>query len=554
MSGRHAAPASQPPRSGWSGRRIMLVVIACALVAMLGVGARAFVAGGDDPAATCSGTVPVRIVVTPELRDVVENAAAALEKRGVDVGEGCADYEVQAQSAAELLGAEESGSAELPDLWIPDASIWLGQLPEDAIPDDSRVRRFAKTAVVLVGHEGAARPDTWLGAMSAPTSGMVDPRQSAASVGALAALHGESLTGTVAGTDLAAWLVATAQRPGGDELTEAGLLEGAVSGSAQEPGFFPATEQWYLQQVAATDSPAIGAVVPKSGSVLLDYPLATLGSASAEQAAAALGDYLGTSAGAESLAAAGFRPPSGIAPEDSEGVSTFTELGVVNTSGVERLLDQWVTLNVRTRMLAVIDVSGSMAQKAGDKTRIQLAAGAASNALRLLPDDAEAGVWAFSIGLGKGTRDYREVVPVRELGATVGGVTHRAATLAAAQAMPGLVGRGTGLYDSVLAAYRTANATFDPARFNSVVVLTDGRNHDRDGLSLAQLLAALERESDPATPIQVVTIGMGPDVDASTLERISSATGAQSYVALDPRDIGEIFTSALLERVGWGLQ
>jgi hypothetical protein len=532
----------------------MFVVIACALVAMLGVGATALVAGADDPGASCSGQVPVRIVVTPELQEVVENAAGALEKRGVDVGEGCADYQVRAQPAAELLGEEQAGTEELPDLWIPDAGIWLGQLPEDAIPDDSRVRRFAKTAVVLVGHEGAAQPATWLSAMSAPTSGMVDPRQSAASVGALAALHGESLAGTVAGTDVAAWLVATAQRPGGDELTQAALLDDAVTGTTNAPGFFPATEQWYLEQVAADPAPAISAVVPKSGSVLLDYPLATLGGASADRAAAALSDYLGTSAGAESLADAGFRPPSGIAPEDSAGVSTITELAVVDSSGVERLLDQWVTLSVRTRMLAVIDVSGSMAKLAGDKSRIQLAAGAASHALQLLPDDAEVGVWAFSIGLGEGTRDYREVVPTRELGAAVGGRTHRATTLAAMRGMPGLVGRGTGLYDSVLAAYRTAKATFDPARFNSVVVLTDGRNHDPDGLSLDQLLAALERESDPATPIQVVTIGMGPDADASRLERISAATGAKSYVALDPRDIGEIFTSALLERVRWGLQ
>jgi hypothetical protein len=80
-------------------------------------------------------------------------------------------------------------------------------------------------------------------------------------------------------------------------------------------------------------------------------------------------------------------------------------------SGVDRLVQQWVTLSVRTRMLAVIDVSGSMAEDVGRTTRTQLAVEAAGVALQFMPDDAQVGLWAFSIGLGEGSKDYRELVP-----------------------------------------------------------------------------------------------------------------------------------------------
>jgi len=507
-------------------------------------------------AASCEGSTSLRLVSTPELTSVLEAAAAELGDRKIDVGGGCLEIGVETSTAAELLQAVEKGAAELPELWVPDASTWLSELPRGDVPDSSAVRRFARTPVVLVGHEGAARPDTWLGAVSSAGTTITDPRTSAASVGTLAALHGETVSGATSGTDLASWLVSAAQgsdprkSPSADDL-----YARAADASPDEPAFFPSTEQHFLERVDADPDLPVTAVVPRTGSTMLDYPLAALDdSAATSEAFTALGDYLESGAGAEALAAAGFRPPSGQAPEDSPGVAQVTELGQIDAIGIDRLLRQWVTLSVRTRMLAVIDVSGSMAESAGDKTRVQLATEAATASLQLMPDDAELGIWAFSIGIGENGRDYRELVPVRPLGASRGDTTHRKRVADGARSLPRLVGGGTGLYDSTLAAYRTAQAEFDPARSNSIVVLTDGENEDPGGLSLQQLLARLEQESDPASPIQIITIGMGPQADTAALQRISELTGAQNYVADDPRDIATIFTQALLERVGWGLR
>ncbi|MPZ96040.1 MAG: VWA domain-containing protein [Propionibacteriales bacterium] len=552
MSGRHSAT---PPKASSSNElpvaRIAVVVVTVMLVTLLGVGARAVFGG----AGSCSGDTAVRVVVTPELAPVIEQAAKELNRREVALPEGCADFQVKEQTAAAMLQAVEDGEAELPELWIPDASAWLGELPKGDVPDDASVRKLAKSPVVLVGHKGAAEPATWLSALSSKSSIMLDPRSSSAGLGTLAAIHGESIAGKSTGTELAGWMVGAAQRTGSKKkLTEGTLFKRAGESTVTAPGYFPSTEQRYLQRIAADPDLPITAQVPKSGSVLLDYPLARLAGGGYGPAFAALGDYFGTAAGWQSLIDAGFRPPSGKAPKDSDGVADVIELGLVDAPGLDRLLRQWVTLSVRTRMLAVIDVSGSMAEAAGNKTRMQLATEAATESLAFMPDDAQVGVWAFSIGLGSGNRDYRELAPTRTLGSTSEGGSHRKKAEAAISRLSAIVGGGTGLYDSTLAAFRTAMASHDSARSNSIVVLTDGRNEDENGLSLAQLLDTLEREVDPARPLQIITIGMGPDADTKALKKIAAVSGGQSYTAEDPRDIGKILTSALLERVGWGLR
>jgi Ca-activated chloride channel homolog len=101
----------------------------------------------------------------------------------------------------------------------------------------------------------------------------------------------------------------------------------------------------------------------------------------------------------------------------------------------------------------------------------------------------------------------------------------------------------------VLAAYRTVRAAYDPARVNSVVLLTDGRNQDDpDSIELDTVLTTLRAEFDPAQPVPVITIGMGPDADHQTLARISEVTGTKSYRVDNPADIQQVFLDAMVER------
>ena len=115
---------------------------------------------------------------------------------------------------------------------------------------------------------------------------------------------------------------------------------------------------------------------------------------------------------------------------------------------------------------------------------------------------------------------------------------------------PGLVGGGTGLYDTTLAAFRQVKEGYDPDFINSVIVFTDGSNEDPDSISLDELLETLRAEQDPTAPVVIVTIGITEDADAAVLQQISAATGGSSYLARNPAEIPNVFVNALKARAG----
>jgi hypothetical protein len=180
------------------------------------------------------------------------------------------------------------------------------------------------------------------------------------------------------------------------------------------------------------------------------------------------------------------------------------------------------------------------------KTRLELMEEAAALGLGFFPDDAEVGLWGFSLELAGG-RDYRELVPIGPLGPRADGVTGRARLVDAMTSLRPHT--GTGLYDTTLAAVRAARAGWDPARSNVVVLLTDGRNEDSRGITLRELATTLQRENTHGRPVPVIAIAYGPDSDVSALRTISTATGGRLYVASDPRQIRSVFLDAVGRRV-----
>jgi secreted protein with Ig-like and vWFA domain len=108
----------------------------------------------------------------------------------------------------------------------------------------------------------------------------------------------------------------------------------------------------------------------------------------------------------------------------------------------------------------------------------------------------------------------------------------------------------TGLHDTTLAAYRTVQAGWDPSRVNSVVIMTDGKNEDQQGLSLDQLVDELKKAMDPARPVQIIGIGIGTDVSEAELRRITDTTGGGTFIAPDPAKIPDIFLKAIALRSG----
>ena len=214
-------------------------------------------------------------------------------------------------------------------------------------------------------------------------------------------------------------------------------------------------------------------------------------------------------------------------------------------------LGLWTAVRTDMRMRAVMDVSGSMRATAGKRTRMELAQAAAKTAMDSFPQTSQVGLWEFSTdrdGVGK---DYRELQPIRPLTAqTSTGDTHKDVLNAEFEKMVDSVRGDTGLYDTLLASYRSVKASYEPGFVNSVVLMTDGVNDDRSGLSLEQLLAALKAERDSKRPVRVILIGLGDQTDAATLERIAETAGGASYVAQDPQDITSVFIEALMARRG----
>jgi Ca-activated chloride channel family protein len=211
---------------------------------------------------------------------------------------------------------------------------------------------------------------------------------------------------------------------------------------------------------------------------------------------------------------------------------------------VQAVDTSWERARKRGNVLAVIDVSGSMAGPvAGTRaTKIDLVKQAAIGALPLFSDEDRLGIWLFSSGQAGG-RAYRQLVPLGRMDQKVGGTPRRQALAAGLQGMrPG--GR-TGLYESTLAAVGYVRRHWMPGRINSVVLLTDGQDDNTGhGLTLAALVDRL-RAADDRRPVPVMTIAYGPDADANALRRIAGATRGATYQLQDPKDIQRVFISAI---------
>ena len=80
------------------------------------------------------------------------------------------------------------------------------------------------------------------------------------------------------------------------------------------------------------------------------------------------------------------------------------------------------------------------------------------------------------------------------------------------------------------------------------VVITDGRNEDENGITLDQLLAQLTEMNDPAKPVPVILVGIGPDTDVDAMRAIAEATGVAAYSAAKPQDLSTVLTDALSQR------
>ncbi len=557
------APHRGTPRHPWRARLLLLALVSLSLVVTAG-----FVVlqlGDADPGAAAEDCADTRVTLSadPRIAPVVEEATADLgpwlsadDCFAVDVVS-----QASATTAAEIARPEGVGlSAPLPDLWLPDSSVWLQQ----AGASDVGAQRLggetvsvAVSPVVLAVPRGQAdgwpsRQPSWSGLLAEPEGhralATTDIDVDAAGMLSLAALTGSSTRQLLAVTRrLAVPLL-------GDEPA-AGLV------SSGEVDAIPSSEQDVIatNRNAAEADRVVAAYDPRIRSSL-DFPLATVANEGAgrsgvisrarEVVLAALLDP----ATQDLLAGAGLRTPDGELSGpygERQGVVPDAEPGgrLPSVEAVRALSAAWATVGRRSRLLVLVDRSGSMAATlpGSTDTRATLAQSSLRRAIRSISPDSDVGLWSFTTGLPDG--DTEVLVPTGSLGSSVtpGGPTRRETLLSAVSGLDPQVSGGTPLYDAVLSGFRDAQADFAYGRLNALVVITDGRNEDAESVSLARLLDALRLEFDGVRPVRIIAIGYGGQADTATLRRITDITGGRTYQALTADEVATAFARVLAD-------
>jgi hypothetical protein len=544
---RAAARAAQQRRRSL----ILLGVILVLVVAIAVVLAVFFLrgAGGEpeqEPESTgdCLPT-SLRITADPAVAGALEAIVADLAGSRSD----CPDVKIVAEESSVTAAAIAAGSAPDFDVWVPDSAMWPARATGQAelagvdAADLEVGAAVASTPVVFAATEPTASA---LGAEGAGFSSLAnrsvaavlpDPSTVAASSAALLALQtavgGDARTFTALVLGLGPAVVPTTD----DAL-------GAVS-AATTPTIAVTTEQAVLEYGEDAPSPLVP-IYPADVKPAVSVPLVTLADASDDTIESVEALSSAVADGGDRLAEYGLRDAEGNAPdsttEDAEGAGTAAE--PVDSVNQAEALRTWQVLTAPSRMLSLNDVSGSMLQQAtADLRRIDLFEQAAVRAINSLSPDSSLATWVFS-SRRIGGQDWQEIVPFGALGDPA----HKKRTIDTANRLDSLVGGGTGLYDSVLAAVRYMRETYVPGQVNLVLLNTDGVNEDDEGLDLKGLLAELEKLRDPAKPVAVIAIGYGPDTDQAALEKIAAATDGAAYQALKPTDIGTVLIDAVTQR------
>jgi hypothetical protein len=558
----------------------------------LGVGGWYAFGHHSSHSTSCALATNLSIAAAPEIAPALSSEAASWNTNDTTVDGECVTVSVAATAPADVASAiagshgvtvaglgKPNGTATVPDVWVPDSSMWLQRLSTASSRISSTGTSVASTPVVVAMPQPVAAALgssltslTWSSLLQKMTSGsihagIVDPNVDASGLAALLAV-GSAATGGATSTGGATTAVPPAAQAAvvgamraletGDSLLRDDLMgqfpraaDAATIGRSLSAA--PIPEQSLLAYNAAQPPVPLVGLYLKPAPPVLDYPYTPAQDLSSVKVNAAhqFAQLLAGPAWRDALAAVDLRAADGTYGKSMAQMAGMPSRpwpgqSALPAAGINQALSTWSAVTVPGRMLAVIDVSGSMATKvptAGNTSREAVTVAAARAGLGLFDDRWSVGLWAFSTDMD-GSKPYRPLVPVGLL------ATNRVAMQAALSGIAPIPAGDTGLYDTVLAAYKTVQAGWDPSRVNSIVIMTDGMNDNPGGLTQSALIAQLKKIADPAKPIEVIAIGIGDGVDKSELQAITSTTGGGVFVATDPSTIGNIFLQAIALRPG----
>ncbi|WP_421084452.1 VWA domain-containing protein [Rothia nasimurium] len=514
------------------------------------------IAGGSKTPSTTSGQVVPAACSTTQSVTVTTTApmAEALKTMPVDE-ETCVTLDIDTSKTSGDILAEVAAGASTTNLWIPDstarAELAMSQADMGLTPLASSL---AKTPAVLVS-ESNASTDTWLAALSDDTGiSMGDPKADPAAFAALLSAVSEAGAGTVSVDDLVASAATRAQTIGVTEAAQsASELLAAVD--AGDKNVAIVTEADYAAYSAEHTDSGLTATLPATSSFTLDYPLyqtSTSSNTTIDNAAKQITSYLASEDGKAALAAAGLRAADGSDDGVTGALGNYTDLTPSNQDVLTQIWTAYSLQSAPLNALVVLDASGSMLTTVPgtEHTRIDITVNSILQGSQLFPARDSMGLWKFSRDITQADgslSDYQELVPVRGLEEEVEGKTQRQLIQEAGTAIAGTIhpDAQTALYDTTLAAFRSAKENYVPGSVNSVIILTDGQNTDGNSISQEDLISTIQAEQDPANPVVFIFIGISTDADMNALNTIAQSVGGEAHLAEAPTDIQDIFSQAL---------
>jgi Bacterial extracellular solute-binding protein/von Willebrand factor type A domain len=578
-TGSKHAPELEPERSVASrvltrllaGLIVFGLLVAGAVVLLSNMGGRAddnTASGNPDPAKprpTCDAHT-LRVVADPAIADALLAATADLSEFAKD--QDCLAVEVESRPsatvAAELARPAGVGLAtSLPDAWIPDSSTWLDVVRRS----DTGANRLSQSPqliatsplVLAVAADKAAErgwpgeQPAWSTMLAAPASqwrvGISDPQTSTAGLASILTVGRKSEQFASLGRRLE--LPSTVDRTPAQVVAEGDLdamptAEYDVIRTAEAGGDVVASYDPALG--GALDFPLIG-VTPDEEQVSdqvaadLESLKAALASPQAQATMTAAG--LRTS---DAVIGDKYNGEGGVPVSGAIGKETAAPLKIVGSAATEALKN-WSSVGRRSRLLILLDLSGSMdfPLPGGKSTKIELARKSLSKLVESSAPDSDLGLWTFTTN-GKSADGTDRIVKVGSLGDEVADGQNRrdrlSDVLAKLKVDPD---GGTPLYRAVLAAYTTALDNYAFGRYNAVIVVTDGRDEDstRTPIPVADVLNQLRRQYDGIRPVEIISLAYGEEVDADILRQISDVTGGSSYQGSTQKQVNRILFEAL---------
>ncbi|HWD63197.1 MAG TPA: substrate-binding domain-containing protein [Humibacter sp.] len=498
-------------------------------------------------AQTCEPT-QLRVVADPSIADALRKSA-----KGFDATTPCVNTTVRSEKSADTASTLATGADPKADVWVPDSPAWEQRMQvlswsliRKAPTVDFGPSIASSPLVFATPSQNADALDSvklqWSTIAAGDTPALLpEPAQNGSSLAALAEIKAtanprDSLAFSRDMIELGKTIPATV----GDAFSTAE--------KAKSPTVVITTEQSVVAQNEQSPEHQFFALYPRDGTVSVSYPFVrvagpTSGDDKKDVLITALEKQFSTDS--RTLAASGFRTASDAGFVAKGVVANAPKTRAALDGGAQvGLLQSWSAITVRSRVLVVVDTSGSMTDDAGGLSRIAVFQDAAKGMLQLMPPQTDLGVWTFSTNQ-VGSQPWAQRSPI----APLDNAAHAAQVSNVFNSMESLVNGDTGLYDTVLAAEQTVRKGYDPHMINYVLVITDGKNDNPGGgIGLPDLISKLKAQNDPDQPVPVIMVGMGPDTDVSAMSQIANATVGAVYTAEQPQDLSNVLVSALADR------